>query len=506
MAAEECAAADKKVKGMKKYVIALDAGTTSVRAMLFDLQAKKFTAVAKQEVEQSFPHPGWVEQDANEIYFKAAYALNRCITAAGADAIAGIGIANQRESVVFWNRETGEPVCPAIIWQCRRTSEFCERIPQEVKGEIVRKTGLRADAYFSASKINWGLAHVEEARRLSERGKLCVGTIDSYLIFKLTEGHTFATDYTNASRTMLFDIHALRWDEELLNFFGVPRSALPEARSCTARMGEFRAQNACIPIAGVAGDQQAALFGQACLNKGDGKITYGTGLFMLFNTGSACARSESGLLSTVGYAIGDKIVYALVGSVFNAGSSIQWLRDEMGFFKDSAQSESIALSVPDSGGVFFVPAFTGLGAPYWRGDARGLLCGITRGTSRAHIVRAVLESIAYSACDLSVCMQQDSGIPLNGIRCDGGASANDFLMQFQADVLGVAIDRPRERESTALGAALLCAVALGLADETSVSDYRVCERKFTPAQQREDFLRSYSAYKTAVNRALFTGK
>lgn len=491
---------------MKKYVIALDAGTTSVRAMLFDLRGKKFVSVAKQEVEQSFPQPGWVEQDANEIYYKAAYALNRCITAVGAEEIAGIGIANQRESVVFWNRDTGEPICPAIIWQCRRTSEFCERIPQDVKEMIRGKTGLQADAYFSASKIHWGLTHVAEARRLQAQGKLCVGTIDSYLIFKLTEGRTFATDNTNASRTMLFDIYSLRWDGELLKFFGVSENILPEVRSCTARMGELRVQNISVPLAGVAGDQQAALFGQSCLREGNGKITYGTGLFMLFNTGNTCVQSESGLLSTVGYSIGEKVVYALEGSVFNAGSSVQWLRDEMGFLKDSAESETLAQSVSDTGGVYFVPAFTGLGAPYWRGDARGLFCGITRGTSRAHIVRAVLESIAYSACDLSECMQRDSGISLNGIRCDGGASANDFLMQFQSDVLGVAIDRPRERESTALGAALLCAVSLGLADENSVADFRISERVFLPSQERSRFNSLYQGYRTAVKRTLLTDK
>lgn len=486
-----------------KYVIALDAGTTSVRAMLYDLGKRKFVQTAQQEVGQSYPHSGWVEQDANEIYYKAAYVLNRVVNSAGAENIAGVGIANQRETVVLWNRETGEPVCPAIVWQCRRTSAYCAQIPPDMREKIKSKTGLTADAYFSASKIRWALDNVPEARELLAKGKLCAGTVDCYLIFKLTGGGTFATDYTNASRTMLFNIHTLDWDEELLGYFGIARSVLPEVRSCTARMGETAVGGRKIAIAGVAGDQQSALIGQACLGRGDGKITYGTGLFMLFNTGESCVRSESGLLTTIGCAFGEKVVYALEGSAFNAGSGIQWLRDEMGFLQTSADSEAVASSVPDTGGVFFVPAFTGLGAPHWRGDARGLLCGITRGTGRAHIVRAVVESIAYCARELSDCMQKDSGIYLNEIKCDGGASANNFLMQFQSDVLGVGINRPAERESTALGAALLCAISLGLASEEEIPNYRQSERVFRPSPDRERFDELYQRYETAVKRTLF---
>lgn len=487
---------------MKKYVIALDAGTTSVRAMLYDVEEKKFIYCAQQEVAQSFPHPGWVEQDANEIYYKSAYVLNNCVNSVGAENIAGIGIANQRESVVFWNKKSGEPVCPAIIWQCRRTSAFCDAIPQDIRAMIKRKTGLQTDAYFSASKIKWGIDNVPQVKKLLQEENLCVGTIDCYLIYKLTEGRSFVTDHTNASRTMLYNIHELRWDDELLNYFNIPKEILPQVRSCTAFMGEYENSDIRIPIAGVAGDQQAALFGQACLNRGDGKITYGTGLFMLFNTGERCVDSQSGMVSTIGYSIGDKVVYALEGSVFNAGSSVQWLRDELGFVKTSAESEALALSVKDTGGVYFVPAFTGLGAPYWRGDARGLLCGITRGTGKAHIVRAVLESIAYSARDLSDCMQRDSGISLNEIRCDGGASANNFLMQFQSDVLGVSIDRPTERESTALGAVLLCAIALGIATEETVPSFRASERVFAPSENREEFAALYAEYQGAVKRVL----
>lgn len=487
---------------MLKYVVALDAGTTSVRAMAFDLDRKKFVHSVQQEVNQSFPNPGWVEQDADEIYYKVAYTLNNCLTKVGAEHVVGIGITNQRESIVFWNRETGEPIAPAIIWQCRRTSKFCEGISPEMKKSIKEKTGLQTDAYFSASKIKWGFENIPEAKRLREEGKLCVGTIDSYLLFKLTDGKSFYTDVTNASRTMLFNIHDLTWDDDLLSFFGVPKEVLPEVKYCTDVMGEFSVGGRKIPIAGIAGDQQAALFGQACLKQGDGKVTYGTGLFMLFNTGEVCVESENGLLSTIGYSVGNKITYALEGSVFNAGSCVQWLRDQMGFFQNSAESESIAQSVKDTGGVFFVPAFTGLGAPYWESDARGLICGMTRGTNKAHIVRAVLESIAYGARDLADCMQQDSGIPLNEIRCDGGASANNFLMQFQSDVLGVSINRPAERESTALGAALLCAVGLGLIDEKEVSSMRKAEWVFCPAPQREEFEKLYSDYRHAVKRAL----
>ncbi len=485
---------------MKHYLISLDAGTTSIRAMLYDIASKRFVLTAQQEVAQSFPQNGWVEQDADEIYYKAAYVLNRCVTAAGAEQIAGIGLANQRETVVLWNRETGEPIAPAIVWQCRRTSEFCASVPAGMRKTIADKTGLPVDAYFSASKIRWLLEHVPAAKSLLAEGKLCAGTVDSYLIFKLTGN--FVTDHTNASRTMLFNIHTLDWDDDLLSYFGVPRTILPDVKPCTEAMGEVRFGTARIPLAGVAGDQQAALFGQACLTEGDGKITYGTGLFLLFHTGERCVRSQSGLITTIGYSLGSKTVYALEGSAFNAGSCVQWLRDGLGLLATSAESEQLAVSVPDTGGVRFVPAFTGLGAPHWSSEARGLLSGITRGTTKAHIVRAVLESIAFSARELADCMQRDSGICLREIKCDGGASANDFLMQFQADILGITVNRPVERESTALGAAFLCGISLGIFGEKEIASYRSCERLFTPAKDNSRQEMWYQEYLKAVQRAL----
>ncbi len=485
-----------------KYIIALDAGTTSVRAMLYDVSAGKFVHTVQQEVSQSFPNPGWVEQDANEIYYKAAYVLNDCARFAGVENVVGLGIANQRETVVLWNKETGEPVCPAIVWQCRRTSEYCASIPKEMREKIRQKTGLPMDAYFSASKIRWIFDHVPAARTLAGQGKLCAGTVDCYLIFKLTEGRQFVTDHTNASRTMLFDIRTLTWDEELLSYFEIPRDILPAVLPCTARFGETVLGGRRISIAGVAGDQQAALFGQACLNQGDAKITYGTGLFLLFNTGETCVESESGLITTVGYSVGKKTTYALEGSAFNAGSSVQWLRDGLGFLKTSADSEALATSVPDTGGVYFVPAFTGLGAPHWDSEARALLCGVTRGTTRAHIVRAVLESIAYGARELAECMGRDSHICLREIRCDGGASANNLLMQFQADVLGVCVNRPVEKESTALGAALLCACSLGMIGEGEIASRRKTDCVFLPSLDSEKFDRLYRGYLDAVKRTL----
>ncbi len=483
-----------------KYVIALDAGTTSIRAFLYDIEKGVFVHGARQEVASKYPFPGWVEQDANEIYFKAAYVLNDCLAFAKGK-VAGIGITNQRETVVLWNKETGEPVSPAIVWQCRRTSEFCKNMPSDVVKRVRERTGLTNDAYFSASKIHWVLEHVPAARTLLKEGKLRAGTIDSYLIYKLTEGKTFATDVTNASRTMLYDIHQLDYDEDLLKFFGIPREILPEVRASDAEFGTAIIGGSKIPLAGVAGDQQAALIGQAALFAGEGKITYGTGLFLLFHTGQNCILSQSGLLSTIAYQIGGKTCYALEGSVFHAGSSVQWLRDGMEILSSSAESERIALSVPDAGGVSFVPAFTGLGAPHWDSEARGMICGITQGTTRAHIVRAVLESIACGARELLDHMTKDSGILLKEIKCDGGASQNNFLMQFQADVLSVNVNRPKERESTALGAAHLCAMAKGLMGLGEISKMRECERVFVPAD-RKTAKKVYEDYLIAEKRAL----
>lgn len=483
-----------------KYILALDAGTTSVRAMLYDISEKRFVFHAQQEIAQSFPESGWVEQDAGEIYYKSAYVLNRCAVFAGAENIAGIGITNQRETVVLWDRVTGEPVAPAIVWQCRRTSEICAKIPAKMRQKIREKTGLPVDAYFSATKIAWLLEHVPRAGELLKEGRLCAGTVDSFLIFKLTGN--FYTDHTNASRTMLFNIHTLDWDMELCGYFGVPREILPQAMPSAYPFGETVLGGRNIPVAAAIGDQQASLFGQVCLKQGDSKITYGTGLFLLFNTGKSCVNSTSGLITTIGYTIGEKTVYALEGSAFNAGSSVQWLRDGLRIISDSAESEELAKSVPDTGGVYFVPAFTGLGAPHWNSEARGLLCGITRGCGRAHIVRAVLESIAFSARELSDCMQRDSGITLREIKCDGGASANDFLMQFQSDVLNIRVNRPVERESTALGAAFLAAVSLGIFDEKEVERLRSSEKVFYPEENRESAEEGYQRYLLAVKRAL----
>ncbi len=484
----------------KKYVIALDAGTTSVRAFVYDIQKNLFVHGAQQDVCQSFPQSGWVEQDANEIYYKAAYALNDCIAFAGAENVAGIGIANQRETIVLWDRVTGEPAAPAVVWQCRRTSAFCAAIERDVRERIAAVTGLVPDAYFSASKIKWLLDNCEQPKTLLNRGRLCAGTVDSYLLYKFTGA--FATDYTNASRTMLFDIRKLCWDKTLCDYFSVPTEILPRPMPCDARFGVMRAGGAEIPVAGVMGDQQAALFGQACLHAGEGKITYGTGLFLLFHTGEKCVRPREGLLSTIGCAVNGKVTYALEGSAFNAGSCVQWLRDGLGFFETSAESERLARSVEDSGGVYFVPAFTGLGAPHWDADARALFCGITRGTTRAHMTRAVLESIAFNAKELAACMERDSGLCLSCVRCDGGASANDFLMQFQSDVLGAAVDRPAQRESTALGAAFACALSLGLTDEREIAARRVSERVFKPSPEREKYAALYARYQKAVSRAM----
>ena len=484
-----------------KYIISLDAGTTSVRAFLYDVEKRAFVHRAQQEIATAYPFPGWVEQDASEIYYKAAYVLSDCAHTAGMGTVCGVGITNQRETVILWNSETGEPIAPAIVWQCRRTSDFCASIPAETAARIRSKTGLLPDAYFSASKIRWILRNVPAAQTLLKEGKLRAGTVETWLIWKFTEGRSFCTDYTNASRTQLFDLRRLDWDEELLAFFGVPREILPTPKPCDARMGEMKLMGSTVPLVGVLGDQQAALFGQACLREGDAKITYGTGLFMLFPTGERPVFSQNGLLTTIANSFSGKTTYCLEGSMFHAGSGVQWLRDELGLIGTAAETERLALAVEDTGGVYFVPACTGLGAPYWDAEARGLLSGITRGTAKEHVVRSVLESIAYGARDLSACMERDSGISLCGVKCDGGASANNFLMQFQADVLGIPVDRPVERESTALGAAYLCALSLDLMGEEEISAVRSSERIFAPSTDRGRFDALYAGYLRAVRLA-----
>ncbi|MBQ9481901.1 MAG: glycerol kinase GlpK [Clostridia bacterium] len=487
---------------MMPYIISADCGTTGTRAMLYDLRLNKFVGASSMPITQIYPRPAWVEQNAAEIFGNTLAAVISQIDAAPSEKdILSIGITNQRETVVAWDRRTGKPAYNAIVWQCRRTADFCESIRD--KADLIReRTGLVVDPYFSASKIRWLLDNVPEVRSLLKEGNLCVGTVDSYIIFRLTEGKSFVTDVTNASRTMLFNIKTLSWDDDLLRLFGIPKSILPEVKSCTDKMGDFIFRGRKIPIAGVAGDQQAALVGQAALDIGKGKITYGTGMFMLLSTGDKIAYSKCGMVSTIGCSFGEKVVYALEGSVFNAGSAVQWLRDELGFFSASKESEEFALKAEDTGGVYFVPAFTGLGAPYWNSDARAAFTGISRGTNKYHLTRAVLESIAYSAKDLAANMCADSGVELTEIGCDGGASQNDFLMQFQSDVLGVKLVRPVERESTALGAAYLSAVAMGEYSVGDIAALRRIDRTFTPSPDTEKFEKLYAGYKKAVEKCL----
>lgn len=485
------------------YLISADCGTTGTRAMLYDLNLNKFVGSSSMPITQIYPHPAWVEQNANELYGNTlACIISQIDVAPSTEEVLGIGITNQRETVIAWNKKTGKPICNAIVWQCRRTADYCVGLKD--KAELIRKkTGLVIDPYFSASKIRWILDNVPTARTLLNENNLCVGTVDSYLIYRLTDGKSFVTDYTNASRTMLFNIHTLEWDDELLEIFSIPKSILPEVKSCTDVFGYYDYRGVKIPIAGVAGDQQAALVGQACFEAGKGKITYGTGMFMLLSTGDSIAESKCGMVTTIGYSVGKKVTYALEGSVFNAGSSVQWLRDELGLFKTAPESEEVATRVEDTGGVYFVPAFTGLGAPYWNSDARATFTGISRGTNKHHLTRAVLESIAYSAKDLAVNMVADSGVNLTEIGCDGGASDNDFLMQFQADLLGVNLVRPIERESTALGVAYLAGIGLGLFTEKDIVALREINKVFIPTANRERCEKLYNGYKKAVRMCLF---
>ena len=452
---------------MAMYVLALDQGTTSSRAILFDT-AGNVVASQAYEFTQHYPEPGWVEHDADEIWDRQLRALRGVLTRAEvrADEIAAIGITNQRETTVVWDRVTGEPIHRAIVWQSRQTVPICEDLVARGLEELfVERTGLVVDAYFSGTKVKWILDRVEGARARAERGELAFGTIDSWLIWKLTGGRVHATDYSNASRTLLYDISALRWDPELCAALDVPESMLPEVRDSSGSFGETAPEildGARIPIAGVAGDQQAALFGQTCFDEGTTKNTYGTGCFMLMNTGSERRRSVSGLLTTIAWGLDGRVEYALEGSVFVAGAAVQWLRDEMGLLNSAAESETVAASVPDTGGVYLVPAFTGLGAPYWDAEARGIIVGLTRGSSRAHLVRAALESIAYQCVDVQRCFEKDAGVRAFQLRVDGGAAANDMLMQFQADVMGIPVRRPVVLETTALGAAYLAGLASGV--------------------------------------------
>ncbi|MEO8427041.1 MAG: glycerol kinase GlpK [Verrucomicrobiota bacterium] len=470
-----------------QYILALDQGTTSSRAIVFD-HAGSIKAVAQKEFLQIFPQPGWVEHDPNEIWSTQIGVATEAISHAGIriEDIAGIGITNQRETTVVWDRKTGEPIANAIVWQDRRTAAFCDRLKAEGLESLIReKTGLVIDAYFSGSKLRWVLENVPGARERAEAGDLAFGTVDSWLVWKLTGGTRHITDPSNASRTMLFNIHTGNWDDELLKIFGVPRALLPEVRASSEIYGETSGVLSGIPIGGIAGDQQAALFGQVCIQPGMVKNTYGTGCFMLMNTGTKVVASTNNLLTTVAWRIDGQTTYALEGSIFIAGAVVQWLRDGLGIIRTSADVEELASRVPDNGGIYLVPAFAGLGAPHWDQYARGLIVGITRGTTAAHIARAALEGIAYQVCDVLTAMEADSGIKLKELRVDGGASGNKLLMQFQADLLGVPVVQPKVSETTALGAAYLAGLAVGYwKDQTTIAAQWGAEHTFKPGMRK----------------------
>lgn len=492
---------------MQTYILAMDQGTTSSRAIIFDKKGN-IVSIAQKEFTQYFPNAGWVEHDANEIWSTQMGVAAEAITKANLSIqqIAAIGITNQRETTVIWDRNTGIPVYNAIVWQDRRTADYCDKLKSEGKSTLIQeKTGLIIDAYFSATKAKWILDNVEGARRKAENGELCFGTIDTWLIWKLTNGKIHATDVTNASRTMLCNIHTLQWDGELQELFDIPGNMLPQIRSSSEIYGYTQniltATN--IPIAGIAGDQQAALFGQMCIHPGMVKNTYGTGCFMLMNTGTTAVISKNQLLTTVAWKIGDITHYALEGSVFIAGAVVQWLRDELQFFNTSAEIEKLATAVKDTEGVYIVPAFAGLGAPYWNQHARGTITGITRGTSRAHIARAALESIAYQTVDVLKAMEGDAGISIKELRVDGGATVNDFLMQFQSDVLDCEVIRPLVTETTALGAAYLAGLAIGYWENIdAIKNQWSMEQNFIPNISKEKRNMLYQGWLSAVKASI----
>lgn len=490
---------------MEQYILSIDAGTTSARCIIFDKQGN-VRAMKQRELHMVYPHDGWVEQSAREIWEVQRTVCQEAIAvlAIRPEQIAAIGITNQRETTIVWDKQTGEPIAPAIVWQCRRTASMAEDLRTRGLEPYIRKTtGLLVDAYFSATKISWILDHVTGARQRAKRGELLFGTVDSWLIWNLTGGKRHVTDVTNAARTMLFDIHAHKWDAAICRELDIPMELLPEVVPSSGVLGETEAQlfGAPIPIAGVAGDQQSALFGQTCFEPGNAKNTYGTGCFLLMNTGDKPVESHNGLLTTVAWEIDGKITYALEGSVFVAGAAIQWLRDEMGLVKQSADTQALAQSVQDTGGVYFVPAFTGLGAPYWDPYARGMLIGLTRSTSRAQVVRAVLESLAYQTADVLRAMQQDAGIALQTLRADGGASANDFLMQFQSDLCHVPVTRPACVETTAMGAAFLAGLAVGFwADFSDVKRTVAVSRTFQPKMDSAQRMKKLAGWEKAVSR------
>ncbi len=488
---------------MGKYVMALDQGTTSSRCILFDKQGN-MCSVAQKEFTQYYPQPGWVEHDPHEIWSSQMAVAIEAMGKIGADAgdIEAIGITNQRETTIVWDKRTGNPVYPAIVWQCRRTADMIEQLEREGYTEKIReKTGLIPDAYFSATKVKWILDYVHGAREAAERGEMLFGTVDTWLIWKLTKGEVHVTDYTNASRTMLFDIRKKQWDDEILEKLKIPKCMLPEVKpsSCIYGYTNENLIGGRIPIAGAAGDQQSALFGQCCFNAGDVKNTYGTGCFLLMHTGNKAVRSENGLLTTIAVNSDGTPGYALEGSVFVAGAAIQWLRDEVEILENAPESERYCLSVPDTNGVYVVPAFTGLGAPYWDQYARGAVLGLTRGAGKAHLIRATVESLAYQVQDVITAMQMDAGVKLNSLRVDGGASANNFLMQFQADILDAEVVRPSCIETTALGAAYLAGLATGFwKDVQEVKLNWRKEREFTPSVTKEYRQELLKGWKKAV--------
>ncbi|WP_296627113.1 glycerol kinase GlpK [uncultured Negativibacillus sp.] len=490
---------------MEEYILALDQGTTSSRAILFDRQ-QNIVGISQKEFTQHYPKEGWVEHDPMEIYSSQYAVMMEVIAQSNVDIkqIKGIGITNQRETTILWDAKTGRPIYNAIVWQCRRTADIVDRLKQQGLGEYIREvTGLVPDAYFSATKIAWILDHVEGARERAKRGEILFGTVDSWLIWKLTGGKAHVTDMTNASRTMLFNIRTLEWDEKLLEALDIPRAMLPQVKSSSEIYGYTTIQGEQIPIAGIAGDQQAALFGQCCFEEGQAKNTYGTGCFLLMNTGEKPCVSENGLITTIAIGLNGKVQYALEGSVFVGGAVIQWIRDEMRFITESKDAEYYAQKVEDTGGVYLVPAFTGLGAPHWDMYARGCIIGITRGTRREHIIRAAQESIAYQSYDLVRAMERDTGVKMRELKVDGGASRDRFLMQFQADILDCEVRRPMIRETTALGAAYLAGLAVGVwKDKEEIRSLWNCDVTFVSQMQEQKREQLLHGWHKAVERSM----
>lgn len=491
---------------MKKYILSLDCGTTSARAILFDRQANVIS-LAQHEFTQIYPKPSWVEHNPLELYSAQYTAITECITKAdiSPDEIETVGITNQRETVIVWDKETGEPIYNAIVWQCRRTAEICEQLKSDgLENFISEITGLKIDAYFSAAKIKWILNNISGAKAKAENGKLLFGTVDTWLIWKLSGGKIHITDYTNASRTMLFNIHTLSWDKELTKIFGIPESMLPQVVPGSEIYGSINILGKNIPISGIAGDQQAALFGQRCFESGDIKNTYGTGCFLLMNTGNTLYRSRNGLLTTIAASADKKVQYALEGSVFVGGAVIQWLRDELKIIKTSSESEHRAKKVTDNGGVYIVPAFAGLGAPHWNMYAKGTICGITRGTDRNHIVRAALESIAYQTNDLLSALKTDTGISVKSVSADGGAARNKFLMQFQSDISNTKLVCPQSTEATALGAAFLAGLATGFWSSTDeILKLQMPKTVFSPCMDENNRISLLNGWNKAIGSAKY---